>query len=146
MARGRKIYQLRVSLEGVNPPVWRRILVSANVTLRQAHGVICKAMGWHGFHGYGFQQDGRLFGRPPESEEYYVEDDSEFSLRYCLYEPGETLEYAFGSWKHLITLEAIEWAQGPFPWRVIEGVGACPSDVVLLKTDGRAAAAQGTRH
>ena len=146
MARGRKIYQLRVSLEGVNPPVWRRVLVSANVTLRQAHGVICKAMGWDGFHGYGFQQDGRLFGRPPESEEYYVEDDSMFSLRYCLCLPGQTLEYAYGSWKHLIVLESVVWEQGPFPWRVIEGVGACPSEVVHLRSGARERPAPYTRH
>jgi len=36
----RRIYQLKVSLEGAESPIWRRILVSANVTLRQAHRVL----------------------------------------------------------------------------------------------------------
>ena len=121
----RKIYQLRVSLDGTAPPVWRRILVSANVTLRQAHGVLQKAMGWDGTLEYVYRQDGREFG-PPANPAVYVEDDSMFSLRYCLCLKGHTLEYAYGPWRHTILLEEVDYASGRFPWRLEEGEGECP--------------------
>lgn len=101
-------------------------MVSANVTLRQAHGVLQKAMGWPAGGEYVFRQDGREFG-PPGNPEVYVEDDSMCSLRYCLCLPGQTLEYAYGPWTHTIVLETIEHAGGRFPWKVMGGAGACPS-------------------
>lgn len=67
------IYQLKVSLEGTAPPIRRRILVSASLTLRQAHGVLQKAMGWHGAMDYCYRLDGREFGRR-QDESLYFED------------------------------------------------------------------------
>lgn len=58
MAQTRKVYQLKLSLGGAGSAVWRRITISANVTLRQAHGVIQKAMGWNELYRYVFEQDG----------------------------------------------------------------------------------------
>jgi len=41
-----EVYQLKVTLDGVNPPVWRRILVEGNGTLDHLHEVIQAAFGW----------------------------------------------------------------------------------------------------
>jgi pRiA4b ORF-3-like protein len=121
----RRIYQIRVSLESTGAPVWRRILVSANVTLRQAHGVLQKALGRDGKSPYCFAQDGREFGKCCD-EGVYLEDDSMYSLRYCLCLVGHTLEYRDGPWKYSMELEAIQQAQGRMPWRVVDGAGVCP--------------------
>lgn len=118
----RKVMQLKVSVNGTQ--VWRRILVPANLSLRQAHGVLREALGWEGVGGYCFQQDGRVFANPALHSDY-VEDDSAFRLRYCLCLPGQTLEYDWGAWKHTIVLEAVEPGETA-SWRLVEGGGACP--------------------
>lgn len=99
--------------------------MSANATLRQAHGVLQKSMGRDGKHEYRFCQDGREFGRRRD-EWVYLEDDSRFSLRYCLCMPGHTLDYWDGPWRYTITLETIHQVHGRFPWRLVDGVGDCP--------------------
>ena len=98
-----RIYQLKVSLQGTAPGIWRRILVSANLTLRQASGVLRQAMGWSGTLPYCYRLDGREFGRYG-SESEYLEDDTMFTLRSCLCAPGDTLEYAYGRWRHTVEL------------------------------------------
>ena len=40
------IYQLKVSLIGIKPPIWRRILVTGDTTLDILHGIPQTAMGW----------------------------------------------------------------------------------------------------
>jgi Plasmid pRiA4b ORF-3-like protein len=40
-----EIYQLKVTLLGTNPPIWRRLLAPANLTLAQMHDVLQVAMG-----------------------------------------------------------------------------------------------------
>ncbi len=48
------IVRVMVWLLGVSPMVWRRVLVPANFTLRELHGVIQIAMGWEAIHLYQF--------------------------------------------------------------------------------------------
>ena len=43
--------------------VWRRVLVPANFTLRELHGVIQIAMGWEGIHLYEFHLRRRAMAR-----------------------------------------------------------------------------------
>jgi hypothetical protein len=45
-----EIYQLQVTLLGTSPPIWRRLLVPANMTLAQLHDVLQTAMGWDDGH------------------------------------------------------------------------------------------------
>jgi len=40
--------QIKVWLLGVSPMVWRRVVVPADCTLRELHGVFQVAMGWEG--------------------------------------------------------------------------------------------------
>jgi Plasmid pRiA4b ORF-3-like protein len=47
--------QFKVWMLGLSPMVWRRVLVPADFTLRQPHGVIQVAMGWERIHLFQFQ-------------------------------------------------------------------------------------------
>lgn len=38
------VLQLRITLRGLSPPVWRRVLVSENMTLLQLHEIIQMVM------------------------------------------------------------------------------------------------------
>ncbi len=40
-----KVYQLKVSIAGARPPIWRRVLVPARSTLAELHPVIQALMG-----------------------------------------------------------------------------------------------------
>jgi hypothetical protein len=42
------IYQLRVVLCGVNPLVWRRLLVVSTTSIAELHEVLQNAFGWSG--------------------------------------------------------------------------------------------------
>jgi hypothetical protein len=44
------LYQLRITLNGTKPPIWRRVAVPPEITLGQLHEVIQIAMGWTDSH------------------------------------------------------------------------------------------------
>ena len=52
---GQPVLQLRIMLEDVHPPVWRRLLVPGSVRLDKLHRVFQAAMGWEDRHLHSFQ-------------------------------------------------------------------------------------------
>jgi hypothetical protein len=42
-----EVFQVKIVLEGSKPPIWRRVLIPANLRLPDLHGVVQLAMGWH---------------------------------------------------------------------------------------------------
>jgi len=56
-----KVYELRVELEDIKPPVWRRILVPAKITLAKLHDLLQLVMGWTDSHLHLFQIGERTF-------------------------------------------------------------------------------------
>ena len=66
-ARGRsgQVMQLKLSLRGVvKPPVWRRLLVPADIRLDRLHEVIQTAIGWTDNHLHVFSTRSGDFGTP----------------------------------------------------------------------------------
>jgi hypothetical protein len=59
-----EIYQIKVNLLGTSPPIWRRLLVPAGLTLEQLHHVLQAAMRWEDCHMHEFSMGRRRFGRP----------------------------------------------------------------------------------
>lgn len=53
------IYQLRVTLRGSKPPIWRRLQVAANMSLNRLHLILQVIMGWR--RRYPYQFDDGLF-------------------------------------------------------------------------------------
>lgn len=45
-----KTYQLKIELEGISPPIWRRVLEPGNISLGRLHAIIQEAMGWDNAH------------------------------------------------------------------------------------------------
>src|SRR5580704_12108751 len=63
-----EIYQIKVTLLGTDPPIWRRLLVGADLTLAQLHDVIQLAMGWEDDHMHEFRIGKQRFGKPDPME------------------------------------------------------------------------------
>jgi len=52
------VLSLKVSLRGLRPPVWRRLLVPSTMTLGELHTAIQAAMGWEDCHLHALDPDG----------------------------------------------------------------------------------------
>lgn len=120
-----RVYQIKVTLRGIRPPIWRRLLVPASITLGALHHVLQIAMGWHGGHMHQFVV-GRdeLYGMRDLdiglSEE--VNDENLARLDQVLHQEKQAIayEYDFGDgWEHEILLEKI------LPRSAVDAVPAC---------------------
>jgi len=128
----RAVYQIKISLKGSKPAIWRRVTVMNSMTLDQLHSVIIMAMGWSGGHLYEFNHGRDRFGPPDELGEWDIYDDSQVQLRDLIYKVKAKLDYVydFGDhWAHKIQLEKILPAKREnTPPQVTKGVNACPPD------------------
>ena len=68
------VYQIKVTLKGSKPPIWRRLQVPGETTLAQLHRIVQRAMGWEGYHLYQFTVGGIEYGDPKMLEEMEGED------------------------------------------------------------------------
>ena len=131
----RKTYQLKISLKGAKPPIWRRFLIENSVALPEFHDVIQIVMGWTNSHLHQFIAQGQCYGAPdPDFDFSEVLDEQEYRLSQLLKNEKDSMvyEYDFGdSWEHNIRLEKIL----PFdPDAVLplclKAKGACPPEDV----------------
>lgn len=59
-----RIFQLKVQLAGIRPPVWRRVLVPGEIDLGELHDVIQTAFGWTNSHLHQFEIGAARYGTP----------------------------------------------------------------------------------
>lgn len=116
---------LHISLVEIEPLIWRRVKVEADVLLSDLHHVIQLAMGWKNYHLYQFSHHGLLMGNPVLLEGEDIVSDRAVSLAAILKEVGDSLmyEYDFGDgWMHEIRLEEIiEEEKAAFPPVYLDG-------------------------
>ncbi len=129
------IYQLKITLKGFRPPIWRRIQVRGDITLEKLHRIIQASMGWIGGHLHDFHIGDMTYGVPDREDSFFghhVHNEKSAYLSNVL--PREKMKmkytYDFGdSWEHEILLEKIvppvEGQQYPV---CIKGKGACPPE------------------
>jgi hypothetical protein len=125
-----KIYQLKISLIGTHPPVWRRVQVRSDVSLGTLHSVIQAAMGWGNCHLHAFRVGGVTYGVP--EPELQMKSETRMKLRQAAptVKSRFRYEYDFGDdWQHDVLLEKI-LPPGPdehYPI-CIKGKGRCPPE------------------
>jgi hypothetical protein len=108
------IYQLKITLREISPPIWRRVQVSSNMTLGDLHWVIQTAMGWTNSHLHSFTIEGLEYGMilPDELGFDDIETHDETLVKLNKIIPGEKFKfpylYDFGdSWEHDILVEKV---------------------------------------
>ena len=61
---GASTYHLKVSLEGIEPTIWRRLQVPGNASLGWLHAVVQVAMGWTNSHLHQFVVGKQIYSDP----------------------------------------------------------------------------------
>ncbi|MCY0854004.1 plasmid pRiA4b ORF-3 family protein [Cupriavidus sp. D39] len=126
------VLQLRISLRGLSPPVWRRVLVPEHLTLAQLHNVIQVVMGWTDEHLHQFTIRGRRYGEAHEGVLQCSTVANELALTaFGLREhEGFIYVYDFNAWwRHDIRVERRLLRQQPAPLpRCVAGCGPCPPE------------------
>jgi hypothetical protein len=104
-----RVYQLKISLSGFRPAVWRRVLVPAGASLGLLHCVIQIVMGWDDDHLHAFTADGMTYSDPSYSLEHDGDEDA-VRLAKAFPRVGNRMAYVYDfgdEWRHDIVLEAI---------------------------------------
>jgi len=95
------IYELKVTLKGFKPPIWRRIRVSCNIKLDELHYILQSVMGWTNSHLHMFTSGKVRYSEPHPDDEIELEDEKLFRLNQIAFKKGDKFiyEYDFGdSW------------------------------------------------
>lgn len=124
-------YQLKIELEGVGEPrVWRRLVISPEMTLYHLHRAIQAAMGWSDKHPHCFcakAADGDMEVIPTCDEQGRA---LETRIKRHINHDNPQLQYIydFGDyWLHTITLEHARMDVTAIP-ECIAGEGSCPPE------------------
>lgn len=127
-----KILQLKISLRGLRPSVWRRILVEDTINFYELHNIIQKVMGWECYHLFEFDQGGLSIGEPHEDYGGEVRDSRKIKLNSIFTGEKQRLSYIYDfgdSWEHMIVVEKILEKDGSKKYPVcIAGEMACPPE------------------
>ncbi len=105
------IFQIKLTLAGVTPPIVRRLQMSDATTLPQLHRLIQAAMNWENHHLHDFVINGRTYAEPhPEDFDRETYDERRVRLSKVLKNVGTQFEYRYDygdGWEHDLLLEAI---------------------------------------
>ncbi len=104
-----QVYRLKVTLVGIKPPIWRRILVPGGTTLEGLHYAIQAAMGWTNSHLHQFE-----LGETTYSDRRFelgdVEDERKARLGAIGLKKGKAFRYIYDfgdNWEHQVKVEDV---------------------------------------
>jgi len=126
------VYQIKITLKGSKPPIWRRIQVTSDTTLARLHRILQRVMGWEDYHLYQFVVAGMEYSDPRVLEEMEGEDAQRITLATLVW--GEKCKflyrYDFGdSWDHELLVEKrLPLDEGKRYPICLRGKRACPPE------------------
>lgn len=132
-------YRFDIRLEGIEPPIWRRIRVPGDYTFWDLHVAIQDAMGWLDCHLHQFLVRNPETGAPeqigiPDDESFLDEEPClagwEVPIAGYFIDANDTAtyEYDFGDdWRHAVKFEGTdELRQGERALACLAGERLCP--------------------
>jgi hypothetical protein len=135
-AQSGAVYQFKVTLIGITPPIWRRVQVIGDYTLAQLHRVLQVVMGWENYHLYMFRIGSKKYGPPdPDGvDDLGLVDAKRIRLTVVVPSVGTTFTYVYDygdDWEHELLLEAILMPEtGVMYPRCLAGERRCPPEDV----------------
>ena len=129
------IYQLKITLENIEPAIWRKFQVKSDITLFNLHEYIQVVMGWDDYHMHEFQIKGKKYGTPdPGGETMFgpkINNDKKFKVGNLLSE-GDVFEYVYDfgdNWRHTIEVEKVLGLEAGVDYPVcLAGRRSCPPE------------------
>lgn len=131
--RAGSAFVLHVALSEIAPPVWRRLRVAGDLTLRELHHVLQIAMGWTDSHLHEFRIGKLAYGMldPEEDIGESPRDECDFPL-YRVLKKGARAEYVYDfgdDWIHQLRVEEVEpLSPAEFKATCLAGARACPPE------------------
>jgi hypothetical protein len=131
--RSGAVFQLKITLQDIKPPIWRRVLVDGTSPLDNVHEVIQAAFGWWNYHLHEFEVDGTAYGVPDPDDDWGPPVNDERKVRLdTVAHKGSRIEYIydFGDhWRHKISVEKVLPADPTTTVPAcIDGRRACPPE------------------
>jgi len=122
------VYQLKISINGIEPPVWRRIQTK-DCSLDRLHELIQLTMGWEFSHLYAFEVGREHYSLEPDLGDKHSQR-AKLSRLFAQGRRQFTYVYDFGdNWEHLVEIEQELPAERNVRYpRCIEGARACPPE------------------
>ena len=126
------IYQLKITLKEIKPPIWRRVQVLSSTNLGKLHQIVQEAMGWYDCHLHQFLIDGVEYGQSEPEYDFKVSDEKKVKLAQVV--RGEKFKfyysYDFGDgWEHEILVEKILPREPEVVYPIcLKGKRACPPE------------------
>ena len=134
------VHQFKLTLDGIRPPIWRRIELPSDASFWDLHCAINDAMGWEDMHLHEFRlgrlRDGVRIGIPMDDGSGWFDDTGlagwKVPIATHFAAPGTRCVYLYDfgdDWSHQVRLEAIlpREAGVPYP-RCVAGARACPPE------------------
>ncbi|SFJ74796.1 pRiA4b ORF-3-like protein [Halobacillus dabanensis] len=138
-----KIYQMKITLVGFEPAIWRRIEIRSDSTFADLHDAIQSVMEWEGSHLHTFRvkkpgKSKKMFDIKPEFPDSILEpvgdgyDDEEEQIGEWMLNPGDEAIYIYDlgdDWEHLIELEEVKEPQPLMAYpRCVKAVRVAPEE------------------
>lgn len=123
------VFELRVTLRHIEPPVWRTVRVPADVMLVVLHEVLQTAFGWKNCHLHEFRVGDIRFGMIDADDERFSVDERAAPIG-AVARAGSTFvyHYDFGDdWEHEVVVERVD-PRGEDTIRCTGGARACPPE------------------
>jgi hypothetical protein len=112
-SRSMRYYILHISIEKIHPPIWRKLRVPGNCTLRMLHYLMQVTFGWESYHLHSFYVGTREYTdleliddfidqEPLEDRETFLDDLELTENNTFLY------VYDYGdNWRHIVHVESV---------------------------------------
>ena len=128
------VFQLKITLRGSKPPIWRRMQVRGSTTLYKMHYILQDVMDWDDYHLHQFIVDGVYYGVPDQEWAPEIISERRVKLEQIVSVEKDRFvyEYDFGdSWEHVIVVEKVLPAEPGVRYPVcLTGRRACPPEDV----------------
>lgn len=127
-----EVYEIKITLVGSDPPIWRKFQVKNDITLDKLHRVIQIVMGWQDCHIHEFQIGDEAYGQVDAGGLEDVKDERKVRLGKVVRGEGARFRYVYDfgdDWEHELVVERVlNVARNTKYPACIDGERACPPE------------------
>lgn len=127
-----KVYEFTISLSGVTPPVWRKVLAHEIIHLDELHMLIQMSMGWKNSHLYSFLINDKVFSGDEETAQEMKTELAEGTMLSDVLGSKKVFQYNYDfgdDWNHTVEITNVYEHDPRMNYPVcIDGANACPPE------------------